>query len=94
MTKAQIKSAIQGLFNKVFDRKWNDTTIEKLMDLSEKYGDGHRWCSYQHCLEAVIKGGNKAAIDKAFHLYNEYLKIEGATEVMNDVAKTLNFMNF
>lgn len=94
MTKAQIKAAIQGVFNKVFDKKWNDTTIEKLKDLSEKYGDGHRWCSYQHCLEAVIKGGNKAAIDKAFHLYSEYYKTEGATEAMNDVAKAVNYMNF
>ncbi|MBR6102665.1 MAG: hypothetical protein IKP95_09565 [Ruminococcus sp.] len=94
MTKAQIKAAIQKVVTRVFDKKYNDTTITKLMDLNEQFGSGTRWCSYRQNLIEIIKGGDKNAIDKAFNLYEEYYKTDGAQRVLDEIVGSTNYLNF
>ncbi len=94
MTKAQIKAAIHGVFNKVFDKELSCDSLRKLMDLNEQFGDGHRWCSYDANLIGIIQGGDKQAIGKALHIYNEFCEMQGAVDAMHEIAKATNSLYF
>jgi len=92
MTKASLKEMYKEWTGKVCEAHYNDNTLEELKDLCEKYGDGHRWCSWQKCLEEIIKGGNNSAITRAFMVYDRHMKIDTEHDVWIEVAsKTNNF---
>lgn len=94
MTKAQIKAAIQGVINKVFDEEKNSYALKKLMDINEQFGDGHRWCSYNANLVGVIQGGNNQAITKALNIYEEACIRQGAIDVIHDIVDATNCLDF
>ena len=94
MTKATLKEMYAKFNNEVSTAHYNDTTLEQLQDLCEEFGDGNRWCSWERCLEEVIKAGkSKGAITRAFMLYNEKIENEAEFRVLLRIATATNNFN-
>lgn len=92
MTKATLKNMYQERVNEVWNNKWNDTTLEELKELNVKYGDGHKWCSWDMCLQEIIKGGNSTAIDRALQIYQKHIEIKTLSDEYTRIAKSTNNM--
>ena len=73
MTKANLKEMYKGWSQEICKNYFEDTTLEELKELCKEYGDGHKWCSWDKCLEEIIKGGNQRAITRAFMIYERYM---------------------
>ena len=93
MTKGQVKEIYRDWAGEIYGAYHENTTLENLKDLCEKHGDGRRWCSWEKCLEEIIKGGNRSAILRAFQEYNFYMQIQGANDAVRDLAIKTNNMN-
>jgi len=93
MTKAKLKELYKDWNIEINTAYHEDTSLKELMDLCESHGDGRRWCSWQKCLEEIIKKGNSGAIIRAFSIYDRYQQIQGAHEAWTKVARATNNMN-
>lgn len=93
MTKAQLKEKYLEWNKKITKAREEDKTLEALKDLCEKYGDGHRWCSWKQCLIAIIQGGDALAVSVALSLYDENIANDAKEEALRDFAKATNNFN-
>lgn len=93
MTKAQVKEIYRDWAGEILGASQEDKSLENLKDLCEKFGDGQRWCSWDKCLEEIIKGGNRGAILRAFQEYNHNIELQGARDAVRQLAKMTDNMN-
>lgn len=93
MTKGQVKEIYRDWNGEITGASQQDNSLNTLKDLCEGFGDGNRYCSWEKCLEEIIKGGNRGAILRAFQAYNYHMTIEGAGEALKRLALMTDNMN-
>lgn len=93
MTKANLRKMYQERANEVFCDSWNDETLKELQKLNAEYGDGHRWCSWDTCLEGIMKGGSDRAIFLALDAYRRHIAIDTLEREYRNIATKTNNMN-
>ena len=89
-------AALQTLFNTVQDFESTQSAIlHELMDLNEKHGDGHRWCSWKANLDGLAKTAPGTIYHRrAEALYDKYNQACGAYNAMMDLGRVLSELNF
>ena len=93
MTKAVIQAMYRERVKQLFDDCWHDDTLKELQELNAKYGDGHRWCSYEPCLTGIIKNGNQSIIDNALRIYNKHVMLDVLEREYTNIGLKTNNMN-
>lgn len=91
MTKAQMKEKYaEWNINIMSLNKHKYEIFNELQELCAEKGDGHKWCSIEKLIEELIKTGHAR---KALNLMEEYYKIEGQNEALENLSIMTNNFN-
>ena len=91
------RTTVQNLINKMdeFDEIEN-YTLKTLQDMNVKHGDGHRWCSWDACLEGIAKNNSRDSIEykRAAIIYRQYIEASAKIDLIRDFGIELSKVGF
>lgn len=96
MTKTE-RAVIQKFINKFSDLDVvRDATLKNLQDMNEEHGDGHRWCSWEACLDGLAKtlGRDDIIYRRAKVQYETFLKASAQKDFIRDFGSALAEIGF
>lgn len=91
------RAAVQGFINKMTELdKIRMETLETLKDMNAAHGDGHRWCSWDACLEGIAKHNDRQSIEyrRAAHVYEEYIAAQAQLDLISSFGGELANIGF
>lgn len=96
MTKAE-RATVQGFINKLSGLdNVKDETLKTLQEMNETHGDGHRWCSWEACLDGIEAnlGRDDIIYKKAKYQYERFLKAVAQQDLIRELAGELSELGF
>ena len=96
MTKKE-RATVQGFINKLTELSIiEEETLKALQDLNVVYGDGSRWCSWEACLEGILKNTETDDRTKAQakYQYTRFVKAAAQEDLISDFAGELADIGF
>lgn len=96
MTKAE-RTTVQGLINRMTELdEVRDETLVALQDLNQTYGDGHRWCSWDACLDGLagVLDKDDANFKRALYQYKRFVEASAKLDLIRDFGGELAKIGF
>ena len=96
MTKNE-RAVVQGFINKINDlEKVREATLEALKDMNELHGDGHRWCSWEACLEGLASrlDPEHVVYRRAKYEYDRFVKASAQIDLIREFGGDLADIGF
>ena len=96
MTKVE-RAAVQGFINKTSElEKIMYKILKDLQEMNETHGDGHRWCSWEACLDGLAAnlGRDDIIYRRAKHQYERYIKASAQKDLILEFGVELAELGF
>lgn len=93
---AKERQTMQKFFNQIQGYSEDmTTTLEILKDINEKYGDGHRYCSWKFNLDGVLHGDcSETTKRRAESIYETYVSAKAKHDLLMELGGHLADLNF
>lgn len=96
MTKKE-RATVQRFINNLTElSNIKDETLKTLQDLNEEHGDGHRWCSWQACLDGILANSQTDDVVKSWakYHYERFVKATAQEDLIRDFGASLAEVGF
>ena len=91
------RATVQAFINKLSELDSIESeTLKTLQDMCEAHGDGHRWCSWDFCLEKIAKANGLESLEYkcAAAVYKRYVEVNAQKDLIREFGGNLANIGF
>ena len=91
------RTTVQGFINKITELdNIIDETLQTLQDMNIEHGDGHRWCSWDGCLDGIAKYNTRESIEyrRAANVYRKFVEASAKRDLITSFGGELAELGF